>query len=601
MNRFQIKTETSLYLSAFLLAAAFRFAGLGVLPLGDAEAEWALQALHLAQGTRPLLGPQPAYVLPTGSLFFLFGATNFLARLLPALTGSLLVALPFLFRDRLKPAPGLLLAFFLALDPGLVALSRQAGSPMPALAFTLLAWASWWKGHPRMAGALAGLALLSGPALWPGLLGMGLAWGIWRVTQPHPAAPAGEDGETPPTPEALIGDDTSQGGIPKQRSDLQSALTVGGATMLLGGTLFFLSPNGLSAWLSSLPTWLGGWSQPSGVPVERLLFAPVIYQPLAIICGLVAIVRGGWQGRRRYIRLGVWFGIALLLALLYPARQVGDLAWALIPLWALAALELSNHLRIFPEERREVTGMGLLVALFLVFAWLNYTSIALDPYNPANAMANGIQFGGKIILENLPPTRYLLLGSVLILLVVSILLVALGWSARIARLASVWGLATALGMYALGVAWGATGLRTPDGWELWQSPTRPAQADLLLAAVNEMSEWSAGDGQAQEVILSGLDSPALSWLLREHSLRSVTALDIQQSPAIVLTAEQESLDIPSAYRGQDFAWRQSPSWDILSTNDWIRWSVFRKLPYDSDTVIVWVRADLFPDAHPSLP
>lgn len=586
------RSETWLYGLAFSLAAAFRFAGLGALPLGDAEAEWALQALHLAQGTRPLLGPQPAYVLPTGSLFFLFGATNFLARLLPALTGSLLVALPFLFRDRLKPAPGLLLAFFLALDPGLVALSRQAGSPMPALAFTLLAWASWWKGQPRMAGALAGLALLSGPALWPGLLGMGLAGGLGQISRPRSTA---STSETPPITEATPGE------VPTRRSDLKSALIAGGATILLGGTLLFLSPNGSSAWLSSLPAWLGGWGGAPGVPVKRMLFALVIYQPLAVVFGLVAILRGAWQGRRRYIRLGLWFGVALLLALLYPARQVGDLAWALIPLWALAALELSNHLRIFPEERREAIGMGLLVALFLVFAWLNYTSIALDPYNPANAMTNGIQFGGKIILENLPPTRYLLLGSVLLLLVVSVLLVALGWSARIARLASVWGLATALGIYALGMAWGATGLRTPDGWELWQPADRPAQADLLLAAVNELSEWSAGDGQAQEVILSGLDSPSLAWLLREHNVQSVTALAAQQTPAIVITAEQESLEIPNAYRGQDFAWRQAPSWDILTTNDWIRWSVFRKLPYDSDIVIVWVRADLFPDAHPSLP
>jgi hypothetical protein len=603
MNRFQIKTETSLYLSAFLLAVAFRFAGLGALPLSDAEAEWALQALHLAQGTRPLLGPQPAYILPTGSLFFLFGATNFLARFLPALTGSLLAALPWLFHERLKPAPGLLLAFFLALDPGLVALSRQAGSPMPALAFTLLAWASWWKGQPRLAGALAGLALLSGPALWPGLLGMGLAWGVWRGAQPRPSKSTGQekDGETPLATYPPSREEAGRGEGWMRHTDLQSALIAGGAVILLGGTLFFLSPNGLSAWLASLPAWLGGWGRPSGVPIERLLFALVIYQPLALIFGLVAIVRGAWQGRRRYIRLGLWLGIALLLALLYPARQVGDLAWTLIPLWTLAALELSNHLRIFPEERREVTGMGLLVALFLVFAWLNYTSIALDPNNPANAMTNGIQFGGKIILNNLPPMRYLLLGSVLILLLVSILLVALGWSARIARLASVWGLAAALVVYALGVAWGATGLRTPNGWELWQSPTRSAQADLLLATVNQMSEWSAGDGQAQEVILSGLDSPSLAWLLREHSARSVTALDVQQTPAIVITAEQESLDMPGAYRGQDFAWRQAPSWDILTTNDWIGWSVFRKLPYDSDTVIVWVRADLFPDAHPSLP
>ena len=72
-----------------------------------------------------------------------------------------------------------------------------------------------------------------------------------------------------------------------------------------------------------------------------------------------------------------------------------------------------------------------------------------------------------MLFENLPPTRYVLLISVLLLLVVSVLMVALGWSARTARLGSVWGLMVALGIYSLGMAWGATGLRTPDGWELW--------------------------------------------------------------------------------------------------------------------------------------
>jgi hypothetical protein len=232
---------------------------------------------------------------------------------------------------------------------------------------------------------------------------------------------------------------------------------------------------------------------------------------------------------------------------------------------------------------------------------LDYTGIALDPLNPANVTSNAIQVGGNILFQNLPPTRYVLLVSVLLLMVVSVLMVGLGWSARIARLGSVWGLTVALGIYSIGVAWGATGLRTPDGWELWWPDKQPVQADLLLTTINEQSEWSTGDDMSQDVTLLNLDSPALEWLLRGRSLHRASALDTQESPAIVISAQTEDINLPIAYRGQDFTWRQEPFWEITGIYEWIKWSVFRDMPYESETVIVWVRNDLFIDTSQSLP
>lgn len=598
--RFQlVKYENILYLIAFILAAALRFIQLGGLPLSDTEAKWALQALHVAQGMRPLLGPQPIYILPTSGLFFLFGSSNFLARFVPALTGSALILVPYLFRERLKPVPGLLLAFFLALDPGLVSLSRQAGSLIPALTFLLLAWAFWWNGRPRVTGVFAGLALLSGPALWAGLLGFGLVLVLRRTMERPPVDAEGEDhiDDAIASPKREAGESVDR----VRHEDLKAALMFGGATILLGGTMFFLSPNGLSAWLSALPEYLGGWARPSGVSVGRLLFAMIVYQPLALIFGLVAVIRGWWGREISNIRLSLWFLTAALVALFYPARQVGDMAWALIPLWTLAALELSNHIEIFYEERLEVAGMAALVFTLLSFSWLNYSAIALDPLNPANMASNALQVGGSILFQNLPSTRYVLLISVLLLLAVSVLMVALGWSARIARLGSVWGLTVALGIYSLGMAWSATSLRTHDGWELWWPEEQPAQADLLLMTVNEQSEWSTGDEMSQDVTLLNVDSPALEWLLRGRTLQMASALDTQNEPAIVISSQTEDINLPMAYRGQDFTWRREPFWDIVGIYEWIKWSVFRELPYESETVILWVRNDLFIDTSQSLP
>ena len=145
-----------LYGLAFLLALILRIIQLGLFPLTDAEAAPALQALQIAQGAHPAIGPQTAYVLLTSILFFIFGSFNFLARFVPALTGSLLVFVPFLFQQRLKPRPALVLAFFLAIDPGFFALSRQAGSDILSVAFLLFAWGLWERKSWRAAGAVAG-------------------------------------------------------------------------------------------------------------------------------------------------------------------------------------------------------------------------------------------------------------------------------------------------------------------------------------------------------------------------------------------------------------------------------------------------------------
>jgi hypothetical protein len=591
MNPPRLRNEPLLYFLAFCVALLVRLYQLGALSLGDVEAAWALQASGVAQGIRPLLEPQPVYIALTSVLFFLFGETNFLARFLPAVSGSLLVLVVYHFRDRLKPIPGIILALFLALDPGLIALSRQAGSVMPALTFTLLGWAFWSKRRTRLAGVMIGLALLSGPAFWMGVLGLALAWLVRRAMERSPA----EDKQ----PRKKAG--TNRNFVNISFEDIKPALLYGGATILFGGTLFFLSPSGLSAWISSLPVYLHGWMVGSGVPAGRLLWALVVYQPLALIFGVAGLVRGWYRRNPLRMQLSLWVLMALFLGILYPARQLGDLAWVLVPLWALAAQELEQHTRIEFEERRDVTGVALLVVLLLVFSWLNYAGIALDPLNPANLSPNGIQVGGNVLLQNLPPTRYLLLLSVLLLLVISLVLVALGWSARIARLGTVWGLMIALGVYSLGVSCGATGLRTPDGWELWWPAARPDQSDLLLETVGDLSDWSAGDAKAQSVTLLGLESTALQWLLRGRVVLPVTALDVQQTPPIVISPEVDSLGLPVPYRGQDFVWRKSPSWDALTVPDWVRWSVFRTLPSDKEIVIVWVRSDLFPDARESLP
>lgn len=545
------------YLTIFLLALALRLLLLGTAPLSDTEALWALQAHQIAAGEHPPLGAQIAYIHLTAALFYLFQSTNFLARLVPALTGAALTWFPYLFRKRLRPAPGLLLSIFLALDPGLVALSRQAGSPILALTFALFALAFWDNDRPRPAGLFVGLALLSGAALWPGLLGLGLTWGLWRAWLSPQFF-----GETIPSP-------------PKDR---KTALAYAGGVLLLLGSLFLLSPAGLTAWLNGLPAYLRGWWAPSYVPAWRLPVALLTYEPLALGLALVGGLRAWLENRLRFRLSALWLLSALLLALLYPGRQVSDLGWALIPLWGLAALELARHLQVPKENRLETWSVAALTVVLLGFAWLDLLGFVRLSWPSPEASARLILFIGALLL-----------------LIISLFLIGMGWSAQIAKGGGLYGLLIIFGIYTLGAAWGTSGLRTPGAIELWDPAPQPAQAHLLAQTVSEISEWSSGDKQAQPVTIIGVNSPALEWLLRRHSPQVHPLLNPAAAPPLVITRSGENLQQSAVYRGQDFGWNWQAAWDEMDALTWLRWMTLRTAPVQTENLILWVRDDLFID------
>jgi len=582
MNFSQNKYEGWLYGLAFLIAIALRFIQLGVAPLTDSEATLALQALHLAQGKSEILAPQPAYMLFTSLFFLVIESTNFMARVIPALVGSTFVFAPYFFRQKIGVRPALILALFFAFDPGLVALSRQANGTILAVTFLLFALGMWINRRETPAGIFLGLALLSGPSVWSGILTLLLTSIFLRGTQSRSTTDGKVQAQIENRKSEIVEDSDTQ----LQIRNLVISLV---ATLLLAGTLFFTVPNGLSAAFTSLPTYFSGWVFPSTTTTSRTLFTFVAYELLGISIAAFSLVRGFRTGSKRIIRLSMWLGVALLLAVFY--RQTDELAWAIIPLLALAAMELSRAFDMYHEELVEVGVVVFAIFILMVYIWYNISGIAL---NPAAIPATVPIFGE---VEN--PRAFVLYGSILIL-VVSIGLVAFGWSMRTARLGVTWSYAIFFGLYSLGAAWGASGLRNPGGVELWLGDSaRPLQADLIRASVDDISEFSVGHIGSQPVTIYGITSPALEWLLRNNEVIVVSTLDSQLAPPVVITPQMGDLGLPAAYRGQDFTWRRTPQWAVTQNYDWVNWLVFRKLPLENETIILWARDDLFPDARVS--
>jgi hypothetical protein len=559
--------EHALYALAAVLAVGVRFLNLGVLQLSDFEAGWALQALHVVQGLKPTLGPDPAYVHLTAVLFSLFGATEFLARFWPALAGSALALVPIFFRDRLGRLPALVLTFGLALDPGLAALSRLAGGSMLAVAFVMLAWAMWKQGQRAPAGIFAALAALSGPSAWFGLLGLVLAWAIDRGIQRRTASAQAE---------GKPGDEESGAApAPPGWETLRIPLAWGLGTLLVVGSLLLFSPKGLAATIASFWSFLSGWWTLSDVLTSRVLISLPVYELMPLAFGLAAAVRGVLKRDRLSIGLGVWVLVALILAVIHPDKQVADLAWAILPLWTLAALELGRH---FDFEGRNLWELAAVIAFLVVLLAFGLLDVAtVTTMDPASNEAR---------------LRLYLLAFILLLAGLSLLLVGGGWSTDIARLGGVWGGVLVLAGYTLAMLTGTTGLRLPLTEDLWLPEPRTVGTDLLVKTLDQISDWNRGAVASLPVTVAGVDSPALFWALRDWDVQAVAALAPTDSPALVITSASVELGQEKDYRGEGFTWQETASWDTAKQPDWLSWLVYHQMPVQYKPIILWVRGDL---------
>jgi hypothetical protein len=574
MKKFEPTLEHAFYGLALAVAVGLRFLHLGALPLSDYEAGWALQALRITQGVHPAIGPNPAYVHLTAVLFYIFSATNFLARFWPALVGSGFVLSAWFLRGRFGRLPALILAFGLAIDPGLVAMSRLAGGPMLAIAFLVLAALMWMGGRRAAAGFFAGLALLSGPLVWFGLAGVGLAWafgsGIGKKVPVQDRGDAAQDESA-----------SKLAGFPLQ--EMRVALFWGLGTLIMAGSLLFLSPKGLAATVAALGAFLQGWWTRSDVQLWRPLLALPAYEILPLVFGIAGVVRGILKRDAGTIRLGIWALAAMLMVLIYPGKQTGDLVWALLPLWALAAMELARHLDFKRGHLWEVAGTMTVVLAFLVFGWLNLASITT------------MDWGSDLVR-----TRLWLEAALALLIVLSLLLVGTGWSFSVARLSGVWSGFIALTLFTIAMSTGSAGLREPLTIELWQPEPRTGRVDILLKVANQISDINRGYPAQLPLSILGVDSPALDWLFRDWQVQKVSQLAPDANPEMIITLSG-NLSLAAKYRGEALVLHETVDWSKASSADWVNWFMYRQMPLQRDNIILWVRSDLMLDSQDTSP
>lgn len=560
-KKISFNLELAVYVLSFIIALGFRLVWLGRLPLSDSEANWALQALGLARGEHVSIGSHTLYVLLTQFLFSLFLDSNFVARLVPALLGGCIVFVPYLFRKHLGRWAAVILGFGLAIDPGMIAASRQPGSPMLAIVMFVFMAGCLINGYEAWAGAFGALALMGGAGVWQAVVAvlLSLLWGK--------ALRRGQEGSV---------NIVDWAGISWKKFLYWFAVS-----FVFAGSFLLIQTRGLGASLSSIVDYVSGWLKGGGVSLETMLSALLMYEIFPLVLGWFAMALlllrkdalGGYLAR-------LWL-VLLVLVLVYPNKATVDLCLVIIPLWVLAA-------RLFARIAEGLSGefwlfafgYGAVVFSLLVFIWFNLASLL----NPQPVSASLVQ-------------RYIVIAVSVVLIVVIALLVTIGWSQKHAGYGLMVGVGIVFIIYTFSATWNSAALgKNPDA-ELWWSSPDLVETGLMMNSMEQISEWQhKGFRNQADVWVIGVDLPSLRWFLRD--LRNVVFSQVYPlgvSPSMVITSSEQVLSLADRYAGQDFVWwRGLPLWSGLDLPGRFRWMAFREASQDYRTLILWVRSDLFP-------
>ncbi|MGQ9572851.1 MAG: glycosyltransferase family 39 protein [Dehalococcoidia bacterium] len=537
-----ISVEIVIWLAVIGLAAALRLARLDHLPLAIDESVRAFAAWQTSEGNTPTDWPGDMTASLSAYLFSIFGPSDFLARLLPALAGAGLVAL-FWPLSRHVGGAALVAAGLVALSPLFVHASRSS-LPYSVGAFLSLA---------MVLCLLAYLRTHSPVYLFALILSLGLA--------------LGSDPISISTALLLLAFLAYEMAWRRDRDVLAAAeLLRQNPLLLISSVLFFLGALelgvthfGTSIDRLSLPG-LRQWVDMFALPRDSLPwhFHPGIlasYEaPILLLGGLAYfwllnrwITSRGAEVSIFQRLLFFWASGAALIIAITTRREAGQLVLLLLPLALLAGSWLE---RIAAETTLASLGR---TAPYLapVLALAGYMALVLCQWAHAGAVGSAGEKTGLIFAAG-----------------AAIALIWVAWGV-LGHQAIAGMLALALILLATFAIHGSTAVMYGRGSEFLAAERVNARVFQLEGRLAALRAETPGPIAVHQSFL-----PALGWYLRD-----VKGVVFAPSPPadVVAIVTPPGTSVPSGYRWQE-TWPIAEGWLPRSIDalDWWRWLVYRQ-------------------------
>ena len=377
---------TILALLAGIGAVALRLTDLDVWALSPSEAKHAYEAFALYQGRSLEPGADlpetaPLLLILQALGFFLFGTTDAIARVMPALVGVALVPLVWSLRLFVGRYAALGMSILVALSPTLVYASRTGEPEIIVAGSTLATVAAMLRiGRPGqspasvrrwcvLTGVALGCLIASGPAAITVLLGLVVGTIIESATDKS------RTGAVRSTTRAIAS-------VPGTLASIVSGLV---ATVLVLFTRMFSDIGAIAGLGYTFADW-GRLvtTEPGTAPTQFYLLASLLYEPLAILFAVTAVYlsststamadEGASGAAAHWPLFGGWFATVFLLFAFSSGRTPEQAAHVALPLVLLGGMGLGRVLeRIDWREALRGTGgllaltyLGLLIALAAV-------------------------------------------------------------------------------------------------------------------------------------------------------------------------------------------------------------------------------------------
>jgi hypothetical protein len=561
----KVNNEIIFFVFILICSAGIRFFQLGKNPLNDSEARLALSALNLIKGQNSDLIAQPLYLAFT-SLFFVFSASNFTARLLPALIGSVFPLTPLFYKRWIGSKAAVILCTLLTFDPLLISISRQADSRILALFLLITFIVLVFKSSSMLAGIIAGLFILSGVYAWH--LSIILVFSIIAFR-------------------ALIKN--------QKRLDLKKHFTEfpdnGYGLFIFGlliclifvGTGFLKQPiliNGLMKNIFEFyASWLNAVYLFNKIGFLLIIFASsYLFLFIFNIIGLVTSFKELGKNDKFFC---LYLGLSFLYLFGNPSSTAADLYLFIAPFYYFVMKGILSWWNIFQKNKSASLIISVPIICLLGFIWLAILRILLFPIG-------GIDYAQMLIA---------IIGSVFLLGLI-FLLISWGWSLQAAFSGLSLGLLLVLALFQLSVSFHSLGISERPESEIWWNSQFISGSTFISNTIEEISLWNNGFRNGIDVQIQGVNSPALVWLLRNQIVTEVDNNSIVSNPSIVFSASKNSQLLESAYRGQKIAFYASPMWmqnipQSLDTLDFYRWLFLRDGIIQKSEIFLWARAELF--------
>lgn len=341
-----VSLEVILYIGIVFIGLGLRLVALGDTPLSGAEAHEALAALrhtdHRING-EPIVANYPLMQATNQVVFFLFNSTTFAARFPTALVGTLLVALPWLWRPFIGRVPALALAILLATSPVTLTAARTMSGITWTMAIVFIGgWCVYRFIETRQAGFSVGatmsavaLLLLTEPT---GLItfigvGSGLALGLFLTT----------DDEKPSNIRKLFRETFTQW-------SWGEGIIASFGLVVLVGTVFFTSGASLTSVGNTLAQFAEGFSKRiDGKPSAFGLWVALRYDLGIVLFGILGMFFALSEGKFRDHFFAGWFMWSLLVTPLYAGVTADAALWLTVPGAGLTALLIE---KLFKNPQR---------------------------------------------------------------------------------------------------------------------------------------------------------------------------------------------------------------------------------------------------------